>query len=340
MRAINVLSALAIITAAPSALALAGGQGGSSGRPNGGLCNRCHGTQTYEGLDLSLVQGTRKDCYSQPGGVGTPFELTDTHYILPYSQTGAPSRTTLHIEAVEPPQANFTEEACTTDFRGVNGVNCPPNQTCCLTEGHVCSGGFCIQGESSFCPADSTCGGLNAGFDVEVVGQGTLEASDPGSQLISETDVAHNAPKAFAGGVVSWDIVFQAPEQPNIGGPQSTTLYAAINACNANGVQDPGDITALTQLDIYFSDVNGVANSPECIEASPACETVEGSEGLNLNNLSCCPDEQEEATNDDGTRRCKPVGGCTHLATPKSAAAVGFAGLLVLGGIFARRRRR
>lgn len=146
-----------------------------------------------------------------------------------------------------------------------------------------------------FCPEGDTCPDTPvAGFDIEVSpaytlpngefpltpnpqDPGTCQAGGEGNAPKVPNEVVHSEPRAFSGGKVQWNLVLRTPPyRAGANNQQSLTLYAAVNACNGNGVADPGDITAYTQQVVYFLEPGATSpaeghTGPECI-TDPRCE--------------------------------------------------------------------
>lgn len=305
----------ATLLPASSALARIGGHAGATGRPDGGVCAQCHGGQTYPGARIQVAQDPNqrireRQCFSRDDE-GRLF-LANTLFTVPY---GA-SNQRIDLVLDEPPKGTPPTE----DGPGTAGL---------------------------YCPEDTTCGAPYAGFAIEVLGLNAPPGSPPvlkpaGNQADmkqaefdgkpSRTEVNHSAPRAFAGGKVSWPLVLDLPAR-GPGAPTSVTLYASANACNANGQADGGDITSVASpLTLYFEygADTGMHTGPVCNE-DLTCETIGGT--LGEDGYCSCGEGVE--LDEDG--RCPQ--GCSHVAVRTGPAGSAVFALVLLGFALLRRRR-
>ncbi len=307
MRSLLTIAVVGTTLIAPAAFARIGGHAGATGRPNGGVCNQCHSAQTYDGARISFDAETRvreRQCFARDGE-GKLF-LENTIHTIPYGAQGL--RVDLIVD--EPPAGD--------------------DETVGL-----------------FCPEGSTCGEPVAGFGIEVVGfnvgrddapvlapagtQADMKQANAGG-IESKTEVNHSAPRAFAAGKVSWPFVLHSQSRA-INSPTSVTLYAAANACNANGEADPGDITSVaTPVTLYFEygEDTGMHTGPECNE-DLSCEAIGAT--LGADGLCACAEGAEL----DDTGRCPT--GCSHVAVQGGPVTGAVFALFLLGFALLRRRR-
>ena len=345
-------------TAIP-AMAVGSGQSGATGRPGGGLCNRCHGPQTYPGIEVNLAGADPVQCFQQVGDGA--FEIGEKLLVMDLSTPAVPSRSFLEVSAPEPEEVAVDQtRECNRNYSApatdptIDECLVNENVQCCANVDEVCAGNLtpftpeeeappnqCVTGGALYCPVGSVCGANVAGFNIEITGGGTVEPGDDSkfSTPGTDTELTHTGPKPFAGGAVSWQMVYQAPLVSPTGGqdPQSATFYAAVNATNGNGIQDGGDITSvlINGQQVLFRRPGGQAAIPPTCAIAPDCAAnpPEGGGELNLTNLSCCPtgtffDNLQNACID-------PAGGC---AQTDSETVVLFGGLALL--VLAIRRRR
>lgn len=298
------------LLAASSAFARITGHAGATGRPNGGVCNQCHGASTYDGARIQITEDPNskireRSCFERDGE--GRLVLANTLFTVPYGATGQ----RLDLVVDEPPAGT-------------------PGETPGL-----------------FCPEGTTCGAPVAGFAIEVTGLNVRPDAAPvlkpaGQQAdmkqatvagnASPTEVNHSAPRAFSGGKVSWPLLLDVPAR-GLNAPMSMTLYASANACNANGAADPGDIASIADpLTLFFEygADTGMHTGPECNE-DLTCESIGAT--LGPDGVCTCGEGVEL----DETGRCPA--GCSHVGVRTGPAGGALFALFLLGFALLRRRR-
>jgi MYXO-CTERM domain-containing protein len=315
--AISALFLMALVgVTSTDASARAGGHAGATGRDNaGGRCNRCHSPDMYDGAEIVLEPKYQRDCYVREGGVWT---LDNTFFVVPYE-----TEVDVTLLAALPP------------------VGAPDNPNTPANDRTI----------GLYCPEGTTCGAPVAGFAIEVegiplpqgnndpvlvaVGGDTKQAQALPGDLPSRVEVNHSAPRAFNGNEVSWTLKLKTPSRTG-SPPQQIRLWAGVNACNANGGADLGDITSYTNRYVYFELPNNRSTAPSMTcTVAPNCAAGQVLDA----NLQCgCPEGQSLV---EGTCTEDAACGCDSTATSERDAR---SGLLALATLFVlalpRRRRR
>lgn len=322
-----VLIGVVLLASLPAAARFAG-HPGATGSPGGGTCNRCHSPQTYDGLEIQLFQGgedgepgpnlvRRRDCFVRDES-GQLMREQAIHTV-PFADS-ANQFVRFDLVVTPPPES--------VPGDGDPGLYCPvedgdPTPGAC---GASANAGIAIEVNGAPQTGNPVLRPASSASDMQQAGS---EENPPGSN----TEVNHLVPREFGGGNINWPLEVLRPGSQS--GASVYTFYASANACNNNGQADPGDITTLTQGNLYFEygPGDGEHTGPSCNE-SLNCDDVGGT--LNLEtNLCDCPEGAELDENGE----C-PAPGCSHVLVRTTApATTGLALFLLLGAVFLRKRR-